>query len=99
MELVADELTADYMQFFDLNHKQTKSVFLRQTRRICGLTAHRGWAKLLLDRCRDLVQHPNQPRGARVNDEEDAEAHAHYHYTHPQADQVGVGGKPKKRCS
>ena len=81
--LVADELTADYMQFFDLNHKQTKSVFLRQTRRICGLTAHRGWAKLLLDRCRDLVQHPNQPRSTRWNDEDDAEAHAHYHYTHP----------------
>ena len=40
--------------------------------------------KLMLDRCRNLVQHPNQPRptAAEATDEDD-EARAFYHHTHP----------------
>ena len=38
----------------------------------------------MLGRCRDLVQHPNEPRSmaAEAADEDDEEAHACYH-THP----------------
>ena len=32
-----------------------------QVRKSLGLALQRGWAKLMPDRCRDLVQHPNQP--------------------------------------
>ena len=49
-----------------------------------------------LDRCRDLVQHPNQPRpmATEATDEDDEEAHAFYytrrhafyHHTHPHGD-------------
>ena len=39
----------------------------------------------MLDRCRDLVQHPNQPRpmATEATDEDDEEAHAFYHHTRP----------------
>ena len=51
---------------------------------------HRGWTKLMLDRCRDLVQHPNQlrPMATEATDKDDEEAHALYHYTNPP----GYGG-------
>ena len=45
-----------------------KGFFLNQVYRSWGHTAHRGWARLLLDR-RSLVQVPNAPRRrARAND-------------------------------
>ena len=61
------------------------SIFLQQVRRSLGFALHRGWAKLMHDRCRDLVQHPNQPRpmATEATDEDDEEARAFYHHTHP----------------
>ena len=55
-----------------------------------GLALHRGWAKLMLDRCRDLVQYPNQPSptAAEATDEDDEDARAFYHHTRPP----GYGG-------
>ena len=49
-----------------------------------------GQAKLMLDRCWDLVQHPNQPRSMATEapDEDDEETHIFYHHTHPP----GYGG-------
>ena len=65
---------------------RTKFIFLQQARRSLGLALHRGWAKLMLDRCRDFVQHPNQPRStaAEAADEDNEEAHAFNHHTYLQ---------------
>ena len=37
------------------------------------------------DRCRDIAQHPNQPRpmAAEEADQDDEEAHSFYHHTNP----------------
>ena len=59
---IASELADEHLQFFDIDHGMCKSIFLQQVRRGLGLALHRGWAKLTLGRCRDLVQHSNQPR-------------------------------------
>ena len=41
----------------------------------------RGLAKMLLDRCRDLVQDPRQPRTHTLEtDEDDAEEHEYFHF-------------------
>ena len=79
-----------FIIFAKCSPKMCKSVFLQQVRRSLGLALQRGWAKLMLDRCRDLVQHPNQPRSIATDatDEDDEEAHAFYHHTHPP----GYGG-------
>ena len=81
--LIASELAADQLQFFDLDLKMVKSFILQQFRRTLDLMSHRGLAKLLLDRTRDLVQHPNQPRPTHVTDEDDAEAYAYFHHIRP----------------
>jgi hypothetical protein len=82
-DLIATELAADHLQFFDIDPKACKSMFLQQVRRSWGLAAHRGWAKLLLDRTRDLVEHPNQPRDTRTTNRDAAEAYMQHHDTNP----------------
>jgi hypothetical protein len=79
-DLVACELSAEYLAFFDIAKKESKGIFMQRIRRSLGLAAHRGWVKLLLDRCRDLVEDPRQPRThTHETDEDDAKAHEYFH--------------------
>eukprot|EP00614_Pseudopedinella_elastica_P024742 CAMPEP_0172645378 /NCGR_PEP_ID=MMETSP1068-20121228/239702_1 /TAXON_ID=35684 /ORGANISM="Pseudopedinella elastica, Strain CCMP716" /LENGTH=174 /DNA_ID=CAMNT_0013459615 /DNA_START=173 /DNA_END=697 /DNA_ORIENTATION=+ len=84
IDLIASQLADGHLQFFDFDHEMYKSILLQQVRRCLGLALRRGWAKLMLNRYRDLVQHPNQrrPMAAEATDENDEEAHAFYHHTH-----------------
>ena len=64
---------------------ESKQIFTQRIRSSIGLAVHRGWAKLLLDRYRDFVQDPRQPRThTRETDEDGAEAHEYFyfHQTH-----------------
>ena len=55
---VAEELAVEHCSFYgDKTSKAVKGFFLSQLYRSWGHTAHRGWARLLLDR-RSLVQIP-----------------------------------------
>ena len=60
-DLVACELNAEPLALFDDAMNESKQVFTLRIRRSIGLAVHRGWAKLLLDRCRDLFQDPRKP--------------------------------------
>ena len=66
---LAGELAVEHCSFYgDKMSKAVKGSFLNQLCRSWGHTAHRGWARLLLDRC-SLVQVPNAPRRrARADD-------------------------------
>ena len=81
---------SDLSQFSDIDHWTCKSIFPQKVLRSLGLALHRGWAKLMFDRCRDLVQHLNRPRpmATEATDEDDKKACAFYHHTHPP----GYGG-------
>ena len=80
-DLVACELNAKHLALFDGAMNESKLMFTQRICRSIGLAVHRGWAKLLLDRCRDLVQDPRQPRThTRETDEDDAEAHEYFHF-------------------
>ena len=58
---VAEELALEHCRIYvDKTLKVVKGFFLNQLYRSWGLTAHRGWARLLLDR-RCLVLVPNAP--------------------------------------
>ena len=80
-DLVACELNAEHLALFDDAMNQSKQMFTKRMRRSIGLAIHRGWAKLLLDKCGDLAQDPRQPRThTREADEDDAEAHEYFHF-------------------
>ena len=57
-----------------------------------GHTAHRGWARLLLDRARDLIIHGPAHRGANgaamPTDEDDQDGH--FFYNHPDRGVYGL---------
>ena len=93
-DLFACELNAEHLALFDDAMNESKQVFTQRMRRSIGLAIHRGWAKLLLGRCRDLVQNLRQPRThTRETDEDDAEAHAHFHFHQTR----GRGGHHRTR--
>jgi hypothetical protein len=59
---IAEELANEHCGYYrDRSVKTVTSFFRNQLYRTWGLRAHRGWARLLLDR-RSLVQIPNAPR-------------------------------------
>ena len=61
-DVIADALTAEHLSYYgDRGSKTVKAYYRRVLYRAWGLTAHRGWARLMLDR-RGLVQAPNAPR-------------------------------------
>ena len=77
-DLIDFQLADGHFQFFDIDHGTCKYIFPQQVRRGLGLAMHRGWAQLMPDRCRDLVQHTNQPRpcAAETTDKDNEEVHA-----------------------
>ena len=61
-DVIADALTAENLSYYGNGGSKTvKAYYRRVLYRAWGLTAHRGWARLMLDR-RSLVQAPNAPR-------------------------------------
>ena len=60
--LVACELNSDHLALFDGAMNESKRMFTQRIRRSIGLAVHRGWAKLLLGRCRGFVQDSRQLR-------------------------------------
>ena len=83
-DLIAAALAAEHVQFYSESAKQAKGIFKQRVRRAWGHTAHRGWARLLLDRRRDLIihgpaPHRTDPNTSGVVDEDELE-HSNYHH-------------------
>ena len=61
-------------------------MYRKRIQKAWGHTAHRGWARLLLDRARDLIIHGSAHRGANSvampTDEDDQDGH--FFYNHPE---------------
>ena len=65
--LVASHLADDQLQFFGIDHRTCKSIFLQQVRGSLGLALRRGWTKLMLDRYRGprSASQPTPSHGGR----------------------------------
>jgi hypothetical protein len=82
---VAEELALEHCSFYgDKTLRVVKVFYLNQLYRSWGLTAHRGWARLLLD-CRYLLQLPNAPCRRSRADEDHNEENEMESYFHPEA--------------
>ena len=87
-EAVAEELATEHCGFYsDKKQGVVAAFFLSQIYRSWGLVAHRGWARLMLDR-RCLVEVPNAPRHRAERAHPDAdydEETAFDNYFNPEA--------------
>ena len=85
---MAEELATEHCGFYsDKKQGVVAAFFLSQIYRSWGLTAHRGWARLMLDR-RCLVEVPNAPRHRAERAHPDAdydEETAFDNYFNPEA--------------
>ena len=62
-DIIAHELARIHVSYHNDDAKRTKGMYWQRTQKAWGHTAHRGWARLLLDRTRDLIIHGTAHRG------------------------------------
>jgi hypothetical protein len=85
-DLISSVLASEHCLFFADKPSEAKDMFTQRLYRSLGLAAHLGWARLLVDRYRDLVEVPaptrEGPGGGRYHfapDDEDAFEYGNYH--------------------
>ena len=83
---IASALAADHTQFFSTGAVEAKGMFKQRIRTAWGHAAQQGWARLLLDRRRDLIVHgPRATRNAGGKfDDEEQQRQGDYHYHCPE---------------
>ena len=81
-----------HVLYYNDDAKRTKGMYRQRIQKAWGHTAHRGWARLLLNRARDLITHGPAHRGANgaamPTDEGDQDGH--FFFNHPER-----GGLPR----
>jgi len=63
-EIIPHDLARTHVSYYNDDAKRIKGMFRQRIQKAWGHTAHRGWARLLLDRARDLIIHGSAHRGA-----------------------------------
>ena len=85
-DIIAHELARIHVSYHNDDAKRTKGMYRQRIQKAWGHTAHRGWARLLLDRTRDLIIHGTAHRGANgaamPTDENDHDDN--FHFNHPE---------------
>ena len=85
-DIIAHELAGTHVSYYNDDAKRTKGMYRKRVQKAWGHTAHRGWARLLLDRARDLITHGPAQRGANgvamPTDEDDEDGH--FLFNHPE---------------
>ena len=56
-DIIAHELARIHVSYYNDDAKRDKGMYRQRIQKAGGHTAHRGWARLLLDRTRDLIIH------------------------------------------
>ena len=64
-DIIANDLAWIYVSCYNGDSKRTKGMYRQCIQRAWGHTAHRGWARLLLDRARDLIDADGRGRSGR----------------------------------
>jgi len=62
--IIAHDLARTHVPYYNSDAERTKGVYMQRIQKAGGHTAHRGWARLLLDCARDLIIHCPAHRGA-----------------------------------
>ena len=84
--IIAHDLARTHVPYYRDDARRTKGVYRQHIQKAWGHTAHRGWARLLLNRARDLITHGPAHRGANgaamPTDEDDQDSQ--FFYNHPE---------------
>jgi len=85
-DIIAHDLARTHVSYYNDDAKRTKGTYRQRIQKAWGHTAHRGWARLLLNRALDLIIHDPAHRGANgaamPTDEDDQ--NGHFFFNHPE---------------
>ena len=85
-DIIAHYLARTDAPYYNDDATRTKGMYMQRIQKAWGHTAHRGWARLLLNRARDLITHGPAHRGANgaamPTDEDDQDGH--FFLNHPE---------------
>ena len=56
-DIIAHDLARTHVSYYNDDAKHTKGMYRQRIQKAWGHTAHRGWARLLLNRARGLIIH------------------------------------------
>ena len=62
--IIAHDLALTHVSYYNDDAKRTEGMYRKRIQMAWKHTAHRGWARLLLNRARDLIIHGPAHRGA-----------------------------------
>ena len=83
---IAQDLARTHVSYYNGDANRTKGMYRQRIQKAWGHTAHRGWARLLLNRARNLIIHGPAHRGANgaaiPTDEGDQDGH--FFFNHPE---------------
>ena len=63
-DIIAHYLVRTHVSYYNEDAKRIKGMYRQRIQKAWGRTAQRGWARLLLNRVRDLIIHDPAHRGA-----------------------------------
>ena len=85
-DIIAHDLARTHVSYYNDDTKRTKGMYRQHIQKASGHTAHRGLARLLLNRARDLIIHDPAYHGANgaamPTDEDDQDGH--FLFSHPE---------------
>jgi len=85
-DITAHDLARTHVSYYNDDAKRIKDIYRQRIQKAWGHTAHRGWARLLLDRARLLIIHDPAHRGAHgaamPTDEDDQDGQ--FSLNHPE---------------
>ena len=82
--IITHDLARTHVSYYNDDAKRTKGMYRQRIQKAWVHTVHRGWARLLLNRARDLIIHGPAHRGADgaampTDDQDD-----HFFFNHPE---------------
>ena len=66
-DIIAHDLARTHVSYYNDDAKRTKGMYRKRIQKAWGHTAHRGWARLLLDRTRTRTRTNTFPDGTEAN--------------------------------
>ena len=85
--IIAHDLARTHVSYYNDDSKRTKGMYRLRIQEAWENTVHRGWARLLLGRARDLIIHGPAHRGANgaaMPTDEDDDQGGHFFFHRPE---------------
>ena len=94
VDLVASVLTHEHLSHYTEDPAAVKGMFQQRIYQSLGLSAHLGWARLLIDRSKELIKYTSarsDSAAAGLEEEDDACQHDAYFNPEPGFRVIDVG--------